>query len=87
MDLKFIDDYINKKIAETDEYVRFTFYELRVKSNLSVDETNKFLELAKNKFENMKYEVFFTGDKYTYQNVERVVQDNELMIAIKSNWI
>lgn len=85
MDLKFIDDYINKKIAETDEYVRFTFYELRVKSNLSVDETNKFLELAKNKFENMKYEVFFTGDKYTYQNVERVVQDNELMIAIKSN--
>lgn len=83
MDLKFIDDYINNKLAENEEYVRFTFYELRVKSNLLVEETENFLELAKNKFENMNYQVFFTGDKFTYQNEERIVQDNELMIAIK----
>lgn len=83
MDLKFIDDYINNKLAENEEYIRFTFYELRVKSNLLVEETEKFLELAKNKFENMNYQVFFTGDKFTYQNEERIVQDNELMIAIK----
>lgn len=85
MDLKFVDDYISNKIAENEEYIRFTFYELRVKSNLSNEETEKFLELAKNKFENMKYQVFFTGDKFTYQNLERVVQDNELMIAIKGS--
>lgn len=83
MDLKFIDDYINNKLAENEEYIRFTFYELRVKSNLLIEETEKFLELAKNKFENMNYQVFFTGDKFTYQNEERIVQDNELMIAIK----
>lgn len=83
MDLKFIDDYISNKIAENEEFVRFTFYELRVKNNLSVEETSKFLELAKNKFENMKYKVFFTGDRYNYQNLDRLVQDNELMIAVK----
>lgn len=83
MTLEFVDSFINQKINSNENYVRFTFYELRVKYNLTEDETNKFLELAKNKFENMQYEVYFIGDTYEYQGATKEVEQNELMIAIK----
>jgi len=83
MTLEFVDSFINQKINASENYVRFTFYELRVKYNLTEDETNKFLELAKNKFENMQYEVYFIGDTYEYEGTEKLVEQNELMIAIK----
>ncbi len=82
MTLKFVSDYIDQKLKQNSEYVVFTFYELRIKSNLSEDETDQFLALAKNKFENMKYQVFFTGAQYEYNGYRRKVEDNELMIAI-----
>ena len=59
MDLKFIDDYISQKLDENEEFVKFSFYELRVKSNLTVDQANQFLNLAKNKFENLGYKVMY----------------------------
>ena len=34
MNLEFIDNYIDRKLEENDEYIIFTFYELRVKSDL-----------------------------------------------------
>ena len=43
MNLKFVDDYIQKKLSENENYIRYTFYELRVKNNLSEDEVDKFL--------------------------------------------
>lgn len=83
MTLEFVDTYINQKINSNEQFIRFTFYELRVKSDLTEEETNKFLELAKNKFENMQYEVYFIGDTYEYQGEIKEVEQNELMIAIK----
>ncbi len=83
MNIKFIADLIDSKLEQNENYVVFTFYELRIKHNLSEDEISKFLELSKNRFENSKYKVYFTGDKYTYQNQEKVVKENELLVAIK----
>lgn len=83
MDLNFINDYINKKLVENENYIRYTFYELRVKCNLSENEVDKFLELNKNYLEKKGYNVYFTGAKFVYNNANRMVQDNELMIAIK----
>ena len=42
-----------------------------------------FLKYAKIRLENMNYQVYFTGAKFTYNNEIRQVQDNEYMIAIK----
>ena len=28
MDLQFVDNYINKKLEENENYIRYTFYEL-----------------------------------------------------------
>lgn len=83
MTLKFIEDYINKKLSENDEFVKFTYYELRVKSNLSEEDIRMFLGLARNKFENMGYKVYFIGDEYTYKGETKVVEQNEYMVVFK----
>lgn len=83
MTLEFIDNYINKKIAENEDMIIYTFYELRIKNNLSEEDVCKFLELNKIRLENLGYKTYFTGEKFTYEGIERIVQDNELMVAIK----
>lgn len=81
----FVINYINNKLKENEDetFIRYTFYELRVKNNLSEDEVDKFLIINKDYFENKGYSVFFTGAKFVYKNANRTVQPNELMIAIK----
>ena len=83
MTKQFIIDYIDKKIEENENYIRYTFYELRVKNNLSEEDLEVFLKINKDYFENKGYNVYFTGAKFTYENANRTVQPNELMIAIK----
>lgn len=83
MTLQFISECIDEKIEENEEYISISFYELRIKNGLSEREIDKFLELARNKLLNMDYQVFFTGAKYKYKGVEKMVQDNEYMVAIK----
>ena len=83
MTMQFITDYIDKKVKENNNFIRYTFYELRVKNNLSENEVDEFLRINKNYFENKGYNVYFTGAKFEYNNAKITVQDNELMIAIK----
>ena len=83
MTQQFVTDYINKKIQENEDYIRYTFYELKVTNNLTNEELQIFLEMNKNYFENKGYRVYFTGAKFIYQNCNRMVEANELMIAIK----
>ena len=80
---KELDKDINKKIAENEEFVRYTFFELKVRHNLSEDEIDEVLRLARNKFENLGYRVYFTGAKYNYQGENRIVESNEYLVAIK----
>ncbi len=83
MTLEFIDDYINKKLDENEEIIIFSFYELRIKSNLSEMEVDRFLELVKIRLENIGYRVYMTGDEYIYKDKSKRVQENELMVALR----
>ncbi len=83
--LNFIESYIEEKISQDTNYIVCTFYDIRVKYNLSEEETDEFLLLSRNKLQNLGYNVYFTGAKYTYNNCNRTVQDNELLVAIKEN--
>ena len=83
MTMQFVTDYINKKINENPNYIRYTFYELRVKNNLSEEDVDEFLRINRDYFENNGYKVYFTNARFTYENADRMVQPNELMIAIK----
>ena len=83
----FTINYIEKKIKESPDknYIRYTYYELNVKNNLSNAELDVFLRINKDYFENQGYKVYFTDAHYNYNDSRRTVQVNELMIAIKDD--
>lgn len=85
MTMQFVTDYLDKKIKENENFIRYTFYELRVKNDLSEEEVDEFLRINRDYFENKGYKVYFTNARFTYNNTRMTVQDNELMIAIKEN--
>ncbi len=85
MTLEFVDNYINKKILENKNFIKYTFYELRIKCNLSKEEVKQILELSKIYLEQKGYNIYFTGDEYIYQNKCKIVKDNELMVAIRQD--
>lgn len=82
---QYVADYLNQKIRENEDYIVCTFYDLRVNHNLSEDQVQLFLILAKVQLENMNYRVYFTNAKYTYNNEQKKVKENEYMVAIKEN--
>jgi beta-N-acetylglucosaminidase len=81
----FTINYINQKELDNENFIRYTFYELRVKNNLSEDELNTFLRINRDYFENKGYQVYFTNARYEYNGAFQNVQPNELMIAFKNN--
>ena len=79
--IKLIED----KITLNENFIRFTYYELRVKNNLSEEDTNIFLKLCRTYLENKDYEVYVGNARYSYNNANQNVQPNELLIAFKNN--
>jgi len=82
MDLQEIDAYIENKISKDEECIIFSFYELRVKLNLSSNETMTFIQLASIKLENSNYKIYRTGQEYHY-NGKKKVEDNQLLTSIE----
>ena len=76
---------LDSKIAENENFIRFTFYELRVKNNLSEEQTDEFLRLCMNYLENKCYEVYIGNTRYKYNNATQNVQPNELLVAFKND--
>lgn len=48
---------LDSKMAVNENFIRFTFYELRAKNNLSDEQTDEFLKLCMTFLENKGYEV------------------------------
>ena len=80
---KFIIDYIAKKEKENPEFIRYSYYELKIKSNLNDEEIDKFSRVNRDYSENHGYKVYFTNARYEYNGAFQNVQPNELMIAFK----
>lgn len=80
-----IERTLEDKMKKDDKILRYTFYELRIKENLTEKETERFLELIKITLEKKHYDIYFTGAKFTYEEANRTVQPNELLIAIKND--
>ena len=67
MSLQQIDLYLNDKLKENNNYIVFTFYELRVKLNLTSEKKLNFLHLIATKLENNNYKIYRTGQNYIYE--------------------
>ncbi|MBP3255630.1 MAG: hypothetical protein J6M60_03980 [Clostridia bacterium] len=87
MSLQQIDLYLENKLKQNENYIIFTFYELRVKLNLSSEETLNFLHLVSIKLENNNYKIYRTGQKYNYEGQKYEVEQNQLLIAIKQRGV
>ncbi len=78
-----IEKLVDQKTAKNEDFLRFTFYEVRVKSKVTEKQEANFLILAKNKLNNMGYKVYFEEQEFIYNDARMKVQPNELLIAIK----
>ena len=58
-----IETTLEEKMMKNTEFIRYSFYELRVKYNLSEQDTDRFLELIRLKLQNEIYKVYFTGTR------------------------
>ena len=83
MTIQFLTKFLDDKIKENKNFIKITFYELRIKNGLSEKEVSEFLKLSKIRLENMQYQVCFTGAKFYNNNKENAVQAQDYMIAIK----
>jgi len=83
MTLLEIDADIHRKINENENYVRESYFELRVKHNEAEEGVKTYIKLVKNKLENMNYKVYLKGERFIFQNANRIVEENEYLIAIK----
>ena len=81
----FIINFINNKEKESEnkDYIEYSYYELKVKDNLSEGEIDEVLRISRDYFENKGYKVYFTNAEFEYQNAKRKVEINEYMIAFK----
>ena len=80
---RFTISLIKSKEKENEDYIRYSYYELKVKDNLSEEEIDEVLRISRDYFENKGYKVYFTNAKFEYQNAKRKVEINEYMIAFK----
>ena len=83
MNLQEIDLYLEDKLKQNRNCVIFTFYELRVKLNLSSEESLNFLHLVSTKLQNNNYKIYRTGQEYIYEGKKYKVEENQLLVAIK----
>ena len=80
---QLVDIILDSKMSENSDFIRITYYEIKIKCNLSNEQCDEFIRLAKIKLENMNYRVYLQDEKYTYENANRTVQINEVLIAIR----
>lgn len=83
MNLEYITNYIDKKIYKNDKIITVTFYELRIKEDLSKEDTAIFLKMSKQRLVNLGYKIYNTGERFNFEGKEKLVRSNVLYVAVK----
>ena len=78
-----ITEYLDNKIEQNGKRLIFTFYELRIKMDLTEPTIEKFLRLSETRLINLGYQTYRPGQVYEYEGKKETVKENELLIAIK----
>ena len=80
-----VTEYLDNKIMQNSKLLVFTFYELRIKMDLTEPTIEKFLRLSETRLNNIGYLTYRPGDIYEHNGKKEIVKDNELLIAVKNN--
>ena len=77
---------IEKKI-NNQNYIRYSFYEINVKYpkeyGIEKQDLGMFLKKKKKRLKEENYHIYTEGQKFEYDNAKRVVESNEILVAIK----
>lgn len=79
----FIINLIDQKEQQDENFIRYSFFELKVENGLTEKEIDEVLRVSRDYFENKGYKVYFTNAEYEYKNKRKKVESNEFLIAIK----
>lgn len=77
---------IEKKINDPN-YIRYSFYELNVKYpkeyGILKQDVGMFLQNLRKRLKEENYHIYTEGQKFEYDNAKRVVESNEILVAIR----
>ena len=79
----FIINLIDQKEQQDENFIRYSFFELKVENGLTEKEIDEVLRVSRDYFENKGYKVYFTNAEYEYKNERKKVESNEFLIAFK----
>ncbi len=79
----FIINLIEQKEQQNENFIRYSFFELKVEKGLTEKEIDEVLKVSRNYFENKGYKVYFTNAEFEYKNKRRKVESNEMKIYNK----
>ena len=81
----FILNFIKTKEKESTNknYIEYSYYEVKVKANLTEEEIDELLRVSRDYFQNKNYNVYFTNAEFEWNGQKRKVETNYYMIAIK----
>ena len=79
----FIINLIDQKEQQDENFIRYSFFELKVENGLTETEIDEVLRVSRDYFENKGYKVYFTNAEYEYKNKRKKVESNEYLIAFK----
>ena len=79
----FIINLIDQKEQQNENFIRYSFFELKVENGLTEKEIDEVLRVRRDYFENKGYKVYFTNAEYEYKNERKKVESNEFLIAFK----
>ncbi len=79
----FIINLIEQKEQQDENFIRYSFFELKVENGLTETEIDEVLRVSRDYFENKGYKVYFTNAEYEYKNKRKKVESNEYLIAFK----
>lgn len=85
--INIIETTLIEKKIDNPNYIRYSFYEINVKYpnkyGLVKQDLGIFLQLLRTKLKNDNYHIYSEGQKFEYNNAKRVVESNEILVAIK----
>ncbi len=82
---KFVENFVNVKIAKNSDIVKFSYFEIKIKMNMDEVDIDRFLKCSKIILEDQGYQVYQLGEKYNFEGEQRKVEDNEFLVAIPNN--
>lgn len=82
-----IETTLLEKKINNQNYIRYSFYEINVKYpkeyGILKQDLGMFLQQLRKRLKEENYHIYTEGQKFEYNNAKRVVESNEVLVAIK----